>query len=600
MTLPTPRRWSIRRKTVLLFAGYVLLLGAVYGTLTVSLVRREQVRAQDRLMQTAGLVAAELDAYLESGRQRLATVSRLPGMKYGLGTIQDGPATGRIPPWTTLHYLFFRSPVFTGGTLLLDRDGTVLWTEPPGQPWIGASFAAHPLFAEVYASKRPRTSGRQAAGVLLAGPHALLATPVVNDGGDIDGVLAGIVDLAAPELNKILSAIATSEGRFVEVVDAAGEVLTRSGAVAGRAAPRREDEWMLATVALTQAPWRVVAGQQRTLALTEVRQTRRELLLYGLGLLVITLAVGAPLVNGFVRAILRLTDAAEVMARGDLSQPVDVGSRRDELATLAEAFDQMRQELQRSRAALERRLEEREELIRLKEEFLAGISHELRTPLNAIIGYSDMLADEPLSAEGREYLATLRGQSEHLYHMLADLLTLSSLNTGALPVEVSPVRVPAVVARLHPIADELRAGSAVAVTWDCAPDLPTIETDPLRLEQILRHLLANALKFTPHGSVTVRVFAHPARDTVAFEVSDTGIGIPPHQLPHVFDEFRQVDGSLTRRYGGVGLGLTLVRKLAALLRGTVSVRSEPGVGSTFTVELPLRLRGAPPASSVAA
>ena len=191
---------------------------------------------------------------------------------------------------------------------------------------------------------------------------------------------------------------------------------------------------------------------------------------------------------------------------------MDVGRRRDELSTLAYAFDQMRLELERSRAALEQRLEEREELIRLKEEFLAGISHELRTPLNAIIGYTDMLAEEPVSAEGREYLSTVRAQAEHLYRMLADLLTLSSLNTGALPVEVSPVRVPALLARLQPHADQLRAGSPVDVTWDCPGGLPTIETDPLRLEQILTHLLANALKFTPHGKVVMRVIEHPARE----------------------------------------------------------------------------------------
>jgi len=600
MTLSTARRWSIRAKTVLLFAGYVLVLAAVYGAFTVSLVRREEARTQDRLQQTAGLVAAELDAYLESGRQRLATVSRLPGMTYGLGTIQDAADTGRIPPWTTLHYLFFKSPVFTGGTLLLDRRGKVLWTEPPGQPWIGQSLATHPVIEHVYADKRAFVSGLLGPDPLLDGSHALLATPVLNAAGDIDGVLAGVVDLSAPELTKILRAVASSEGRFVEIVDSAGKVL--AGGDAARAAPAAtgpEGEWMVATVPLTEAPWQVVAGQPRTLALTEVRQSRQELLWLGLGLLLITLAVGAPLVNGFVRAILRLTDAAEVMAGGDLSQPVDVGRRRDELSTLAYAFDQMRQELQRSRAALERRLEEREELIRLKEEFLAGISHELRTPLNAIIGYSDMLADEPVSAEGREYLSTVRGQAEHLYRMLADLLTLSSLNTGALPVEVSPVRVPTVIARLQPLVDQLRAGGLVEVTWECPPALPTIETDPLRLEQILNHLIANALKFTPHGRVTVRAREHPERATIAFEVSDTGIGIPPHQLPHVFDEFRQVDGSFTRRHGGVGLGLTLVRKLAELLHGSVTVRSEPGVGSTFTVELPQRFH-AGAAASVAA
>src|SRR6185295_8904306 len=118
---------------------------------------------------------------------------------------------------------------------------------------------------------------------------------------------------------------------------------------------------------------------------------------------------------------------------------------------LARSFEQMRVELEHSRAALERRLGEREDLIRLKEAFLAGISHELRTPLNAIIGYAEMLADEELTAEGRQQLMTVREQSEHLARMVADLLTLSGLNIGTLPVEISPVRVSVIVARLRPL-----------------------------------------------------------------------------------------------------------------------------------------------------
>jgi signal transduction histidine kinase len=284
---------------------------------------------------------------------------------------------------------------------------------------------------------------------------------------------------------------------------------------------------------------------------------------------------------------------------GGLSHLFDVGLRGDELATLGRTFDQMRLELARSRAALEQRLEEREELFRLKEEFLAGISHELRTPLNAIIGYTDMLAEERLTAEGRECLTTVRTQSEHLFRMVSDLLTLSGLNTGTLPVELSPVRVPSVVARLKPLADELCRGKDIKVEWICPDTLPTIETDPLRLEQILANLIANAIKFTPRGQVTLDVSEDADEERVVFAVSDTGIGIPAHDVPHIFDEFRQVDGSLTRVYGGVGLGLTLVKKLVALLVGSVSVRSQVGVGSTFTVALPLRVR-LPTTTSVAA
>ena len=596
-----PRRWSIRTKTLILVAGYLVALCGVYAAFTVSLVRREVARTQERLQQTADLVATELDAYLDAGRQRLATISKLPGMAYGLRTIQEASGEGRIPPWTTLHYLFFKSPVFTGGVFLLDRGGKVLWTEPPGRPWIGDTLASQPTVAAVYAHNREVVSGGLDGDRLLDRPHAVVACPVNDPNGELEGVLGGIVDLTAPELTKILGPVSTRDGRFLEVVDQQGRVIAGNGAAAeaGATAPPASDAWMLATVPLTRSAWRVVVGQPRSIALAEVWQSQRMLLALGLGLLALAVALGAPIVNGFVRAIRTLTEAADVMSRGDLSHPVDVGPRRDELATLARAFDQMRVELARSRTALERRLSEREELIRLKEEFLASISHELRTPLNAIIGYTDMLADQRLSADGREWLSIVRAQAEHLFEMLADLLTLSGLNTGTLAVEVSPVRVSSILAKLHPLADDLCAGKDLDVVWECPAALPTIETDPLRLEQILANLLSNALKFTPHGWVVLRVLDQTDHERIVFEVSDSGIGISPDELPNIFDEFRQVDGTLTRRYGGVGMGLTLVKKLTALLAGTVAVRSQVGIGSTFTVTLPLRFHAVGTASVAA-
>lgn len=137
-------RWSIKAKSVALVLVYVLALCGVYSAFTVYLLRREAVRAHERFQQTARMIAAELDVHIESGRQRLATVAQLPGMVYGLRTIQETKGEDYIPPWTTLHYLFFQSPVFTGGVFLLDRAGKVLWTEPAGLPWLGQNLADYP------------------------------------------------------------------------------------------------------------------------------------------------------------------------------------------------------------------------------------------------------------------------------------------------------------------------------------------------------------------------------------------------------------------------------------------------------------------------
>jgi signal transduction histidine kinase len=594
------RRWSIRTKGVALVAGYVLALGAVYGAFTYSLLQRETGRARDRLQQTANLVATEIDTYVDAGRQRLALVTQLPGMTYGLRTMQDASAKGRIPPWTTLHYLFFKSQVFTGGVFLVDRDGTVLWTEPPGRPWMGKRLADHPVLQRLAQEQQSVVSAGLDASGLLDRPHVVIAFPVRSPNGEVEGALGGVIDLGAPEITKIALAVASTERLFVEVIDQNGRVIAASDpsrvfqtARATSPATTRDDPWMLATTPLAQAPWRVVAGQPRQLALAEVWQVQRELLVLGVGLLLAALAAGVPIVNRFVRDIRGLTDSAETIARGDLSRPVTIPLQHDEIATLARMFEQMRLEVGRSRAALEQRLQEREELIRLKEEFLASISHELRTPLNAIVGYTDMLADEAhLAAEARSYLAAIRSQSEHLYQLLSDLLTLSGLNVGRLGIEVTPVQVPAVLARLQPLAQRLCEGKDIEVVWDCAASLPTMETDPLRLEEILTNLLTNAVKFTEHGRVTVRVADEAETRSIAFAVSDTGIGIPAAELPYIFDEFRKVDGSSTRVHGGFGLGLTLVKRMAEMLDGEVTVASRVGEGSTFTVRLPLRMQSA--------
>ncbi|HEU5093018.1 MAG TPA: ATP-binding protein, partial [Nitrospira sp.] len=152
--------------------------------------------------------------------------------------------------------------------------------------------------------------------------------------------------------------------------------------------------------------------------------------------------------------------------------------------------------------------------------------------------------------------------------------------------------------RLALLAEQLRDGKDLKIVWDCPLPLPTMETDGLRLEQILTNLVTNAVKFTQKGQITVRVRQALVQGLVIFEVSDTGIGIPTKELPYIFDEFRQVDGSSSRSYGGMGLGLALVKKLATLLQGEISVISQLGQGSIFTVTFPLRLP--PPAPTAEA
>ena len=387
--------------------------------------------------------------------------------------------------------------------------------------------------------------------------------------------------------------VSRNQDRFVEIIDQKGFVVasTRKNRLLQSFSlePQHNESLFTATATLERAPWRIVSGQPLAVIFAHVSRMHHVLWWCGFGMILLAIAGGVPFVNKVVGPIKQLTTDAERMAGGDLSQPVEIMDRDDEIATLSRAFEHMRVELGRSRTALERQLKEREELIRLKEEFLANISHELRTPLHVVMGYADMLLEQEPDELKRSMIGHVRTKANQLFRLISDLMTVSGLNAGKVALEVSDVVIDDLLARLEPLAEQLRRGKEIKVLWDCPSPLPVMETDGLRLEQILANLMTNAMKFTQKGQITVRVHHIITQGLVIFEVADTGIGIPAEELPYIFDEFHQADGSISRSYGGMGLGLALVKKLVMLLHGEISVSSQLEQGSTFTVTFPLRL-----------
>jgi len=235
-----------------------------------------------------------------------------------------------------------------------------------------------------------------------------------------------------------------------------------------------------------------------------------------------------------------------------------------------------------------RLVEELERASRLKSDFVATMSHELRTPLNVILGYNDLLLEEEfgtLTPAQSESLRRMDRSARELLDLINATLNLSRLEEGKLPLELQEIQLADLLHEVDAETRELRAKPGVSFVWNVAPDLPLVRTDRVKLKVVLKNLIANAIKFTERGSVTIDLRTAP--HGVDLCVTDTGIGIAREALPIIFEPFRQVDSSTTRRYGGVGLGLYIVHRLVDMLGGAISVDSTVGRGSTFRVRLPL-------------
>ena len=245
-------------------------------------------------------------------------------------------------------------------------------------------------------------------------------------------------------------------------------------------------------------------------------------------------------------------------------------------------------------AELDERAAELNRVSELKSRFLSNISHELRTPLNSILNVSRLLLDRldgPLTAEQVRQVGLVRGGAESLLEIVNDLLDIARIEAGKTVVRPTEFSVADLFAALRGMFRPLLASDAVELIFGATDGLPLLVSDEGKISQILRNLVANAIKFTERGSV--RVSAESAGEgTVAFRVADTGIGIAPEDQESIFEEFAQLETPLQRTAGGTGLGLPLSRRLAGLLGGSLTVRSTPGAGSTFTLLLPIRYDGA--------
>lgn len=274
-------------------------------------------------------------------------------------------------------------------------------------------------------------------------------------------------------------------------------------------------------------------------------------------------------------------------------QQAELEQTNVQLTEQALVVDRKNEALKEAQEQLELRADELQRASRYKSEFLANMSHELRTPLNSSLILAKLLWDNKpgnLNEEQVKFAKTIYGAGNDLLTLINDILDISKVEAGKLELAPQFVSISNLVESLkmtfEPLANEKQLAFEIKLV-----DAPaSIFTDRQRLEQILKNLLSNAIKFTDKGCISLTVNGLPTsgQDRVAFAVSDSGIGIAPAQQEVIFEAFRQADGTINRQYGGTGLGLSISKELAGLLGGAIVVDSEPGKGSTFTLDLPVR------------
>ena len=467
-------------------------------------------------------------------------------------------------------------------------------------------------------------------------PYLTIAVPIEHLAGEIVGVLVAEVSLIYVGEN-VVSPLADGETGYVYVVSRAGDLLAHPqvnlvlerrnvthleqvGAALSSAAAGNSSEGTLTRnlqgervfssyAAIGDLDWVVFverpADEVYRPLYASIRRTSL-LLLVGLAMALLASVLVA---RRILRPLQTLRHGVERIGSGDLAYRLDVKTG-DELEMLAEEFNRMSARLQDAYTDLEHKVAERtqellglnqqlEEANRLKSQFLANVSHELRTPMNAIIGFTRLVmrkTEGQIAPLQHANLQKVLISADHLLSLINGLLDLSKIEAGRM--EVSPARfdlrelVQVAAATVEPMLKPDR----VRLVAEIDPGLPPLYTDRDKLKQIVLNLLSNAAKFTDEG--VIKVTAWQAGDRLCLAVADTGIGMPPEALGYIFEEFRQVDMSSTRRHGGTGLGLAIVRKLTRLLGGEVTAESDLGKGSTFTVTLPLSVkRAAAPVAS---
>ncbi len=590
----------LSRLLVVLSALGILLALAAIGAGTFSTV----FAAQRILEQEAQRALGEFDLFVSDLRRDLLVTA---------GALIHSNHDGQILRQSLQRNpaIFSITAISLGGQLLEQRSRLAGVTAQPinVQEWSSTVAAGGVYIGPVDSS---------AFGV----PFIQLVVPASFDDGTVYGALVADIDLTAmqtlvSEMDVYGSGYAyilnRADGRLLVYRDLArvqaGETFREALTVDRRVFPGslgitmglngemvvsiRQDFRSVNWVGVVEAPlWQVLRPYQPVLIVLVT------VLIVIVVLVVVTLRFVRQRVTMPLNA---LRHSVEELRAGNMAHRVNGKYfHPDEIGLLGETLNEMAEQVETRNRTLEWANQMAQESSRVKSEFLATMSHELRTPLNAILGFSGVLLGGmagKIDEKAHKLISRVEVNARRLLSLINDVLDISKIEAGRMELIETSISPAQLVEAWKAEIEVMAAEKGLTVTTEIDPALPPqLVIDKDRLTQIVSNLLSNAVKFTEKGGVRLTWTARGKIFTI--QVEDTGVGIPPHAMNYIFEEFRQVDGSYRRVYGGTGLGLAIVRHLCRLMGGMVQVSSELGKGSTFTVTLPLKTAADEPVQPV--
>jgi len=564
---------NLKQKTFLFVTVSIAALLAVYIGFSSYYLRTQERALNDERVSNARALAQEFSGFFQRGIDRLQTVAALPALVYGFESLEQGREGKQIPTWTTLHYLFYESDVFSS-VYMVNGSGKILWTEPPDQDLIETKFQP---FDEIM-NKLESAPGE--VGFLLSdGPSGLdilIASPLTAPEGRIAGLLVGVVPNSHASIKEILRRNGSGHGT-AQLIDEASKRVIASTDEARETRPFEEpdpSESMVVKQRATPSPWVVVIDQNNEEAYSGMTSLKKLLAVFGALLILIAMGSLIFMLRSFTRPVEVLTASARTIADGDLSGGFTL-DRSDEIGVLSKTLDEMKMKLKSSYDLLLH-----SEKAALMGQVVAGIAHELNNPLTIVIGNIQLMMTREMNEKNVQSLTRIKDGAERASKIVKNLLAFAR--------QEKPERKPTDINVVLRKALELRAYelkvSNIEVSTELTENLPETMADPHQLQQVFLNLIVNAEQamIDAHGKGLLRISTRSETGKLLIFFSDDGPGIPRENLRRIFEPFFTTKS----RGQGTGLGLATVYGIAKGAGGAVDVSSRPGEGTRVDVFLP--------------